>query len=86
MKSHKFNQNKTISASEIAQFNYCSNSWYLQRCGIKAESPHLDLGTKKHKQLGNVIDKIDCDVKKSKYALLLGLAMTLFGLIVYFLR
>jgi CRISPR/Cas system-associated exonuclease Cas4 (RecB family) len=83
VKKKNFNQNKIISASEIAQFNYCSNSWYLQRCGIKPEAPQLEIGTKKHKQLGDLISNIDSNVKKSKYVLIIGLILLIFGFFLY---
>jgi hypothetical protein len=40
-----------ISASEIGQYHFCSKAWHLQRCGYEPKSPMLEIGTKKHIEL-----------------------------------
>jgi len=50
------NRRYVISASEIAQYSFCSVAWYLQRCGISPESPKLDEGAEKHREVGRVVE------------------------------
>jgi hypothetical protein len=54
-----------INASEIGQFSYCSVSWYLQKSGYQPESPSLDEGLTKHRELGEIIDNTRVDTIKS---------------------
>ena len=68
----KLNKKNIISASEIGQYVYCSISWYLQRCGCQPDSLLLDLGKKTHINLGNEIDNINFNIKKSKRYAILG--------------
>ena len=75
-----------IKASEIGQYQYCSISWHLQRCGYEPKSPLLKLGEKKHVELGEIIDKIQINTKKSKSLGLLGyILITLSILILIFM-
>ena len=53
-----------LSASEIGQYHFCSVAWYLQRCGYEPESPMLDIGTKKHAELGRIMDQSETKRKK----------------------
>lgn len=52
----KFKERKILSASEIGQYNFCSVAWYLQRCGYKPRSDLLEIGAKKHTELGNIVN------------------------------
>ena len=61
-----------ISASEIGQYHYCSIAWYLQRCGYEPKSPLLDIGIKKHVELGKVIDYTQTNIRKSKLFAIVG--------------
>jgi len=61
-----------ISASEIGQYHYCSIAWYLQRCGYEPKSPLLDIGIKKHVELGEVIDYTRTNIRKSKLFAIVG--------------
>ena len=45
-----------LNASEIAQYYFCSQSWFLQKIGHKPISPKLELGIKKHKKLGSALE------------------------------
>ena len=45
-----------LNASEIGQYHFCSIAWYLQRHGYEPQSELLELGTKKHIDLGNIVD------------------------------
>ena len=72
-------KNNVITASEIGQYEYCSNAWFLQKKGYKPESIYLKRGVDKHKELGNTINKTEKSLKKSNVFatigyLLLGLA------------
>lgn len=46
------NKNDVLSASEIAEYAYCSVFWYLQRCESDFDSSHLEKGAKKHLRAG----------------------------------
>ena len=52
-------KNKTIRASEIAQYDYCAMSWWLQRLGHKPSSPLLEKGKQVHVELGRTLDTIE---------------------------
>jgi len=80
----RFRQSNVINASEIGQYHFCSVAWYLQRKGYKPESPMLDIGTKKHVELGIVIDHTTKNAKKSRVFALVGyllLAIAVFVLL-----
>lgn len=80
----RFRQSNVINASEIGQYHFCSVAWYLQRKGYKPESPMLDIGTKKHVELGGVIDHTTKNAKKSRVFALVGyllLAIAVFVLL-----
>ena len=68
----KLKNNAVISASEIGQYYFCSMAWYLQKCGYKPESMSLELGTKKHENLGKIIAKTQSETRKSKIFTLVG--------------
>ena len=68
----KFEKNDIINASEIGQYYFCSMAWYLQKCGYKPESMFLNIGTKKHEKLGEIITKTQEDKKKSKIFAITG--------------
>jgi len=61
-----------ISASEIGQYHYCSIAWYRQKCGYEPKSPLLDIGIKKHVELGKVIDYTQTNIRKSKLFAIVG--------------
>ena len=72
IKQTQLNRNNVLRASEIGQYMYCSIAWYLQRCGYKPDSPLLDVGKKIHVDLGNTIDDIQDEMKRSRRYALLG--------------
>jgi len=76
---------EVISASEIGQFYFCSNAWYLQKCGFKPESIHLEKGITKHQELGNILEKTNYDTSKSKtYSLVGYILLTIVILLIIF--
>lgn len=82
MKSSKltfFKDTDVIKASEIGQFCFCSISWYLQKCGYKPKSPMLDIGIKKHINLGKIIELSQKSNKKSKAFAIVGYLILIFG-------
>jgi hypothetical protein len=72
VKLKKFEKHEVISASEIGQYYFCSMAWYLQKCGYKPELAFLDIGTEKHKKLGEMIAQTQHDIKKSKVFAIAG--------------
>ena len=68
----QLNRNNVLRASEIGQYMYCSIAWYLQRCGYEPDSPLLDAGKKIHVDLGNTIDTIQDEMKRSRRYAILG--------------
>jgi len=66
------NKNSVISASEIGQYEYCSNAWFLQKKGYKPDSVFLEKGLEKHKELGLTINKTEKDLEKSNIFAIIG--------------
>ena len=77
-----FKENEVISASEIGRYHYCSMSWFLQKCGYEPKSPMLDIGTKKHIQLGETIDYTRINAKKSKVFAIIGYLLFTFAVLI----
>lgn len=74
---------KIISASEIGQYNYCSVSWFLQRCGYEPLSESLELGAKAHIELGNILDYTKLNIKKSKILSYIGYTLLIIGILFF---
>ena len=68
----KANKNSVISASEIGQYAYCSNAWFLNKKGYKPDSVLLEKGTEKHRELGKKINKTENNQKKSSVFAVIG--------------
>jgi hypothetical protein len=79
---NKFSK-KLISASEIGQYNYCSVAWFLQRCGYEPLSKSLELGTKAHIELGDIIDYTKLKTRKSKILAFIGYILLVIGFIFF---
>lgn len=61
-----------LSASEIGQYQYCSIAWYLQKCGYEPQSHFLDVGAKKHAELGHIMDSVQTKTKTSRALAIVG--------------
>ncbi len=72
-----------ISASEIGQYQYCSIAWYLQKCGYKPKSPMLDIGTKKHLELGELMDYTQINIKKTRNIAIIGYFLLIIGILIF---
>lgn len=81
-KQQSFKENEAISASEIGQYHYCSVSWFLQKCGYTPKSPMLEVGAKKHIQLGETIDYVQINTKKSKVFAIVGYLLFTFAVLI----
>jgi len=68
----KFKGRNILSASEIGQYHFCSVAWYLQRCGYEPQSALLEVGTKKHTELGNIVDYTQKHAKTSRLLAIAG--------------
>jgi hypothetical protein len=77
-------ENNIISASEIGQYYFCSNAWFLQKCGFKPISSNLDIGIKKHDELGKIIINSEKEIKKSNIFVLLGIILFIISLLFLF--
>ena len=82
VKNKIYKNSDVISASEIGQFCFCSVSWYLQQCGYKPNSPNLEIGAKKHKDLGKIIEFSENRSKKSKVFAVAGYLILLIGILI----
>ena len=78
-----FKDTNVIKASEMGQYCYCSISWYLQKCGYKPKSPMLEIGIKKHKDLGKIIESTQKSSKKSKAFAIAGYSILIIGLLIF---
>ena len=74
-----------ISASEIGQYVYCSISWYLQKCGYEPKSHFLDIGAKKHVELGNIMDSLQYKKKTSRILAIVGYLLIAIAILLIFL-
>ena len=72
-----------IRASEIGQYHYCSISWYLQKCGFKPRSSSLEVGRKKHIELGKIMDKTNVYIKWSRTLAFVGYFLLILGLSIF---
>jgi len=71
-----------LTASEIGQYVYCSNAWYLQRQGYKPVSPDLMQGAIEHHRLGEGIDTINRYTTEYRLVLIVGLLMLLLAMLI----
>ncbi len=77
----QLNRSNVLRASEIGQYMYCSIAWYLQRCGYEPDSPLLDAGKKIHVDLGNTIDDIQDEIRRSRRYGLLGCLLLIVAIV-----
>ena len=82
-KKGRITESDIISASEIGQFHYCSVAWYLQKCGYEPKSPSLEIGIKKHKDLGLVINNSQAYMKKSRLIATVGYLLLIFAILIF---
>ena len=85
-KQTKIKGGDILSASEIGQYHFCSVAWYLQRCGYKPHSDLLEVGTKKHKELGNIVDSTQKYAKKSRVLAIAGYLLILIAILLFLLE
>lgn len=78
-----FKDTDIISASEIGQYHYCSVAWYLQKCGYEPKSPMLDIGIKKHLELGKVIDYTQANIRKTRAISIIGYLLLIIGVMIF---
>ena len=78
-----FKDTDVISASEIVQYHYCSIAWYLQKCGYEPKSPMLDIGIKKHLELGKVIDYTQANIRKTRAISIIGYLLLIIGVLIF---
>jgi len=81
-KNKCFKDSDVIMASEIGQYCFCSISWYLQKWGYKPISPMIEIGIKKHEELGKIIELSQKRNKKSKAFAVAGYLILFFGLFI----
>lgn len=74
-----------ISASEIGQYTYCAQAWYLQRCGYEPESPALETGTSLHHAHGETLQTVTQQDKQASRALAAGLLIILIAILLFVL-
>jgi CRISPR-associated exonuclease Cas4 len=72
-----------IRASEISQFVYCPVAWQLQKRGHKIESPLLDRGLDEHFDMGQRIDTVTAEAKKSRMMLVAGIVLIVISILVF---
>jgi len=78
-----FKDTDIISASEIGQYHYCSIAWYLQKCGYKPKSTLLEVGSKKHVELGRIIDHTQVCIKWGRAFAIAGYLMLILGILIF---
>ena len=83
LKDTIYSEKEIISASEIGQYHYCSISWYLQKCGYQPKSQMLDIGRKKHKEFGKIINYTQLSNKKSRAIARIGYFLMFIGFLIF---
>jgi ATP/ADP translocase len=78
----KIDRNSVISASEIGQYCYCSIAWYLQKRGFKPDSEMLETGQKRHDELGQLINKTERKMVKSRILAVIGYIVLFFSILI----
>ena len=71
-----------LSASEIGQYQFFYIAWHLQRAGHEPKSPMLEVGTKKHSELGKIIDQSEINRKRGNLIGALGYILLIFAIII----
>ena len=82
----KKSNNNIISASEIGQYYFCSNSWYLQKCGYIPISNNLETGRKKHKQIGRIITNLERKEKNSNFIKYIGDIFFIISILIFLIQ
>jgi len=82
IKKNNIRKSDIITASEIGQYQYCSQAWFLQKCGYKPKSPMLDVGLKKHENLGKILYYTEICDKKWKTYLMIGFLLFIIAIII----
>ena len=75
---------KVLSASEIGQYVYCSQAWFLRRCGCIPESPFLEAGKQAHVALGQRLDRFEGTIRYARWLLVVGGAALLLAFLLFF--
>ena len=79
--NNKKNHKKLISASELAQYQYCSIAWKLKKLGYIPNSKSLEIGGKKHEQYGRIIDINKNLNKKSNIFVIISILLFVIAII-----
>ena len=77
-------KNEVLSASEIGQYVYCSQAWFLQRCGCVPESPFFEAGKQAHVALGKRIDGFEGTIRYARWLLVVGGMILLIAFLLFF--
>ena len=80
-KQERLANSEILSASEIGQYHYCSMAWYLQKSGYKPQSHMLEVGAKKHVEIGNILDSTQSKVKTSRVLAIVGYLLIAFTIL-----
>lgn len=83
IKPTQIKNSEIISASEIGQYHYCPVSWYLQKCGYEPRSAKLEIGKKKHEELGYTIDSVNVKIRKNRIIAILGYLCLIAGVLIF---
>jgi hypothetical protein len=71
-----------ITASEIAQYTYCPNAWYLKRCGSTPESKGFAYGIMKHENMGREISSVNRNENASRNLAIIGCLIFLIAFLI----
>jgi hypothetical protein len=61
---------RTLSASELGQFAYCPQAWFLARCNIPVDEDarlRLEAGTRAHCRIGRRTDLLRAQASRSTW-------------------
>ena len=77
-------QKYTINASEINEYVFCHNAWYLRRCGYEPQSLLLEPGKQMHIEYGNTLEQVHHDLARFRRIITYGIMTIVVACIVLF--
>ena len=76
---------RTLSASELGQFAYCPQAWFLARCDIPVDVQgrlRLEAGTQAHRHIGRRTDLLRASERINVILLVVMAVLAAFAIIV----
>jgi hypothetical protein len=82
IKKSNLSKSDIITASEIGQYQFCSISWKLHKCGYKPNAINLKKGKKIHNSHGRLMDNIKEISRNSEILKIIGYFLFFIGIFI----